>query len=122
MESKLNQMINEAMGQIKNMLDVNTVVGEPIIAPDGTMIIPVSKIGFGAGGGGTEWNGDKSGFGGGAGVGGSITPVSFLVITQNGVRVLPMQPGETNTLGRIIDAIPGIVSKAEELIAKYGNK
>ncbi|GHV19339.1 hypothetical protein FACS189425_09860 [Clostridia bacterium] len=55
MESKLSQMMSEAMGQIKHMIDVNTVVGEPITTPDGTTIIPVSKISFGSGSGGSDW-------------------------------------------------------------------
>ena len=74
--------INESMGitieKIKDMIDVNTVVGDPITTPDGTTLIPVSKVSFGFASGGTD--GTNMRFGAGAGAGVNITPIAFMVI------------------------------------------
>ncbi len=122
MENKetIVEMMTASLSKIREMVDVNTVVGQPIETPDGTTIIPVSKVAFGFGAGGTDWGATKNNFGGGAGAGISISPVSFLVVTPTGVRLLPMEPNRTsNTIERVVELVPSVVDKIDGIIKKY---
>ena len=86
-EHPIQGMMGTAMQKIREMIDVNTIIGDPITTPDGTVIIPVSKVSFGFGSGGSDWpnkNTAKDLFGGGAGAGISINPLAFLVISNGG--------------------------------------
>lgn len=104
MEHPLSDMMTNSMSKIKDMVDVNTVVGSPITTPGGVTIIPVTKVSIGYGGGGSDFatknmpaNHDNS-FGGGAGAGIKITPVAFLVIRGENVRMLPVaEPASTSS-------------------------
>jgi sporulation protein YtfJ len=121
-----------AMENIKEMVDVNTIVGEPVETPDGSIIIPVSRVGFGFAAGGSEFNGSKPDpsvgkegpekkggdspgfpFGGGSGGGVSITPVGFLVVTQTGIRMLNME-GSTHLFDRLLDLTPNMMEKLQK--------
>lgn len=105
------------MQNIREMVDVNTIIGEPITSPDGSIIIPVSKVAFGFASGGSEFaaKSEKMPFGGGAGAGVNITPVAFLVITHGNVKLL--QIGESSgTLDKLISMIPDIADKVKEFI------
>ena len=87
-------MLENTIAKIREMVDVNSVIGTPITTPDGVTIIPVSKISVGVGGGGSDFvsknpNKQENPFGGGAGGGVKVTPVAFLVIKESTVRVLP---------------------------------
>ena len=90
-------LLNVSMEKIKAMVDVNTIVGDPVTTADGTTVIPVSKVSFGFGAGGSEFaqdlkdnpEADGKMFGGGAGSGVSINPIAFLVIGKESVRILP---------------------------------
>ncbi|MFC5403863.1 GerW family sporulation protein [Cohnella soli] len=126
----INGLMQTAMENIKDMVDVNTIVGEPVQTPDGSVILPISKVGFGFAAGGSEYSpmedgnsgsGQKSGqdahnasvslpFGGGSGGGVSITPIAFLVVGLQGVKVVPLD-NQTHLLERLIDAAPGWVDK-----------
>jgi sporulation protein YtfJ len=111
-----------AMESIKEMVDVNTVVGDPVETPDGTVVIPVSRValGFAAGGGEFEINkgSDESvyPFGGGSGAGVSVQPVGFLVISAGQVRLLPV---DANVIAdRLIDLAPQVLEKIDAYLQR----
>lgn len=134
-EHPIETLMKTAMESIQKMINVNTVIGDPVETPNGSVIIPVSKVscGFAAGGseflpidggGGQEQKGfgnnekeqSKLPFGGGSGGGVSVKPVGFLVVAQDQVRLLPV---EGNMLAeRIIDEIPAIIDKFSNLLNK----
>ena len=119
MAHPIEGLMNSALQNIKSMVDVNTIIGEPIIAGDGIIIIPVSKVSFGLAVGGSNF-GDKSGdvnnqpFGGGSGAGVSISPMAFLVVSNNNVRMMPMS--QTSAVDKIIDMAPELI---EKLLKKF---
>ena len=95
--NKVEQIMNEAMSKLKSVIDVNTVVGNPITTFDGTTIIPISKVSAGFIAGGGEFNQNKDmkknkdldfPFAGGSGTGFSINPIGFLVETKNGIKLI----------------------------------
>ncbi|MBQ2865490.1 MAG: GerW family sporulation protein [Clostridia bacterium] len=116
--------INESMGltmeKIKEMIDVNTVVGDPITTPDGTTLIPVSKVSFGFASGGTD--GTNMRFGAGAGAGVNITPIAFMVIKDGNTRMIYVQPPVNTAVDKIIDMIPEAADKVSEFIKNRKNK
>ena len=121
-------LMTTAMQSIKEMVDVNTIVGDAVQAPDGTVIIPISKVSFGfAAGGGdysasedvhektSEEQGEKKlPFAGGSGAGVSINPVAFMVCGQNHVKLLPVNVN--SSMEKILDMIPNLIEKANELL------
>jgi sporulation protein YtfJ len=113
-------LMKTAMESIKGMIDVNTVVGEPVETEDGTTIIPISKVSFGfAAGGGEYWRQgqpapDARPFGGGSGAGVSVHPVGFLVQRGDAVRILSVEGGDL--LARIMDMAPQVVDKIQEMV------
>lgn len=117
-----------AMQSIKEMIDVNTIVGDAVQTPDGTVIIPISKVGLGFGVGGSELmgksknpDGDKL-FAGGTGGGVSISPVAFLVVGNGKIKLLPVNP-ESTFYDRILDTIPTAIDKISDGIKSIrGNK
>lgn len=126
-EHPIQGIMSTALSNIKEMVDVNTIVGNPVTTPDGTVIIPVSKVAFGFCAGGTEFGnpvvkeeGLKSNFGGGSGAGVSITPVAFLVVNGTNVRMLSMSSAST-AADKIVDMIPEILTKFKEIVGKDKN-
>ncbi len=118
-----------SMTSIESMVDVNTIIGESITTPDGTTIIPLSKVCFGFAAGGSEFNtnrlnkyseSSKLPFGGGSGAGVNITPVGFLVIKDGVAKVLNVNG--INVVDRAVDIIPDIVNKIDSLINKKIDK
>lgn len=103
-------MMNASMSKIKEMVDVNTVVGSPIFTPDGNTIIPVSKCSFGFAVGGTEY-GQAKNFGGGSGAGVNVSPIGFLVINGQSVSLLPVNQPAGTSLDRAIEMAPGLIDK-----------
>lgn len=108
-----------AMQSIRDMIDVNTIVGDPVETPDGTVIIPISKVGLGFGVGGSDHSASKTPsdkpamFGGGAGGGVSITPVAFMVVGKGQIRLMPVNPSST-VYDRILDMVPSAIDKLIE--------
>ena len=118
-EHPINNLMSTVMENIKGMIDVDTVIGEPVETSNGTMIIPISKVGFGFAAGGSEIPskvGDKS-FGGGSGAGVSISPVGFLVVTPDQIKMVPVSSGNT-PVDKIIDYIPVAIDKVNDMINK----
>lgn len=124
MSHPLSDMMGTTMEKIRSMVDVNTVIGNPITTPDGVTIIPVSKVSFGFGSGGSDFVGKNASatgqnpFGGGAGAGITITPISFLIIKGDSVRMLPIAEPASNSLDRIIEMVPDLVDKVSALLKK----
>ena len=131
-EHPIENLMNTAMNSIKDMIDVNTIIGEPIQASNSTVIIPISKVGFGFAAGGSEFNGEtldeykrkdkeeevqyRLPFGGGSGAGVSIAPVAFLVVQSNTVKLLPVD--HSSALDRLLDYVPDLIEKVNLMLNK----
>jgi len=109
----IENLMKSTMESIKDMIDVNTIVGDPIKSADGTTIIPISKVCFGFASGGSEFNsiktpdsGNKYPFGGGSGAGVTVKPVAFLVVKADSIRLLSVD--QQNTYDKIVDTVPQI--------------
>ena len=118
-EHPIQGMMSTTMQKIREMVDVNTIVGEPITSPDGTIIIPVSKVsvGFASGGSDIPSKQPKDIFGGASGAGVSIQPLAFLVVYQGNVKLLQMTNDE-NTANNVVNMVPEVIDKISELFKK----
>ncbi|MBA4603845.1 GerW family sporulation protein [Thermoactinomyces mirandus] len=144
-EHPIQNLMKTAMENIREMIDVNTIIGDPVETQDGQVIIPVSKVGFGFAAGGSEFKADHEErnrresdhqgkgnreepgkdnrgdgnlpFGGGSGGGVSVTPVAFLVVDAKGIRILNMD-GQTHLFDRLIDAVPEFVEQLKNMVTK----
>lgn len=119
-----------AMESLKQMIDVNTIIGDPVETPDGSVILTVSKVGFGFAAGGSEFQaqsqgggGDSEGngssqfpFGGGSGGGVSITPIAFLVVNASGVKMIHLDES-THLFERLLDLAPQAVEKIQSMMS-----
>lgn len=111
MSQKLPNMLESTIQKIKEMVDVNSVIGDPIYTPDGVTIIPVSKISVGFGGAGSDFvnsknTGSDNPFGGGVGAGVKVSPVCFLVVKDGAVRMVPVAQAANTTADRIVEMVP----------------
>ena len=118
-EHPIQGLMGTAMEKIRDMVDVNTIIGDPIVTPDGTTIIPVSKVSFGFASGGSDIPSKipKELFGGGSGAGVSIQPLGFLVVHQGDVRLLEMN-GPGDSMGKALGLVPDVISKISDLFKK----
>lgn len=121
MNHPLSEMMTSTMAKIHDMIDVNTVIGEPITA-GGVTVIPVTKVSIGYGGGGSDYatrnypaNRDNA-FGGGLGAGVTITPIAFLIVRGDNVRLLPVAEPASTSVDRLIEMIPDLIDKAESFL------
>ena len=110
-KTQVNELLGISMEKIKEMADVNSIIGEPIKLDDGTTIIPISKVSYGFASGGSDLPSkyDKNLFGGGAGAGVSIKPEGFLVISATGVPRMVQIQAATDPLSIAIDKAPGVI-------------
>lgn len=124
-----------AMNSIREMVDVNTIIGEPIETSNDIIIIPISKVGFGFAAGGSEFKGEtideynkkekeeqiqyKLPFGGGSGAGVSISPVAFLVVQKDNVKLLPVN--HSSCIDKLLDYVPDLLEKANSALNKQMN-
>ena len=122
MENRLNDIMQTTMNDIKNMVEVNNIIGNPIITPEGITLVPVSKLSFAFGGGGGEGNEKQSNFGGGSAAGAKIAPIGFLVIKDGGVKLLNIQPPAQNSVERVLDLVPQVIDSVESLFGKGLNQ
>jgi sporulation protein YtfJ len=121
----IESLIKTAMESIKEMVDVNTIVGDAVETPDGSVVIPVSRVTFGFAAGGSEFDAktsqkdnqkddkQKTPFGGGSGAGVSIQPVAFMVVGQGQIRLLPVNQGAM--VERVIDIAPQLIDQIKGL-------
>ena len=121
-----------AMNSIQDMIDVNTIIGEPIETSNNIVIIPISKVSFGFAAGGSEFKGEtvdeytkkdkeeaiqyRLPFGGGSGAGVTINPIAFLVIQPNNVKLMPVN--HSSSLDKLLDYMPDLMEKANNMMNK----
>ena len=121
MSDKVNNLMDVTMEKIKNMVDVNTVVGEPITTPDGTTVIPISRVSYGFASGGSDLPSKAQPapglFAGGSGAGITVVPIAFLSISHGNVRVLQIEP-YVGSVDRALEKLPDVVDKIAALIQK----
>lgn len=123
-------LMTTAMQSIKEMVDVNTIVGDAVQAPDGTVIIPISKVCFGFAAGGGDYGqqqggnsgegGSKLPFAGGSGAGVTINPVAFMICGENNVKLLPVDIN--SSLEKVLDLVPGVIEKINDILNSKQSK
>lgn len=130
-EHPIENLMLTAMESIRSMIDVNTIIGEPIEISGDITIIPISKVGFGLAAGGSEFKDEtlegylrkqnneeeiqyRLPFGGGAGVGASITPVAFIIVQSGLVKLIPVE--HNNGFDKLLDYVPDLFEKANQII------
>lgn len=123
MSEKLPNMLETTIQKIRDMVDANTVVGQPITTSDGTTILPVSRISIGLGGGGSDFasskvQNDQMPFGGGVGAGVKVTPVCFLVVKEGNVRILTIAEPANSTADRIVEMVPETLDRIGSFLDK----
>jgi sporulation protein YtfJ len=131
-------LMTTAMESLKEMIDVNTIIGDPVETPDGSVILTVSKVGFGFAAGGSEFKlqgsqsqgqgqgkeqgqgqsqGSSHPFGGGSGGGVSITPIAFLIVNSHGVKMLHLDES-THLYEKILELAPSAIDKVQQMFSK----
>ena len=126
MSQNLPNMLENTIAKIRQMVDVNSVIGEPITA-GGVTIIPISKVSVGFGGGGSDYvsrnaNKSENPFGGGVGAGIKVTPVAFLIIKEGSVRMLPVATPANTTVDRLVEQVPDLLDKVSAFIESKTKK
>ena len=135
-EHPIEGLMTTAMNSIQDMIDVNTIIGEPIETSNNIVIIPISKVSFGFAAGGSEFKGEtvdeyrkrekeeevqyRLPFGGGSGAGVTINPIAFLVIQGENVKLMPVN--YSSSLDKLLDYIPDLLDKTNNMINKYMQK
>ena len=118
-KTPLNDLMDTTMNKIREMVDSNSIVGEPITTPDGVTVIPISRVSFGFGAGGGDYGKtDTAHFGGGAGAGVKVDPVAFLVVKDGVTRVMPVAVPAVATVDRVLDLVPEVMDRVENYIDK----
>ena len=126
-EHPLNDLMGSTMERLRSMVDVNTVVGEPILAGEVT-IIPVSIVSVGFASGGSDFASKNqrpeqdNSFGGGSGAGLKITPNGFLIVRGENVKLLPVMPPPGGAIDRAVDMVPDLVDKVTSFVEKQQEK
>ena len=120
-EKNVGNMIDVSMKNLKGLADSNTVIGEPIVLSNGVTVVPVSKVSFGFGSGGSDLPcknaGERELFGGGVGGGVTVQPLAFIVTSGDDVKIMEL-PTSNNSGDRIINMVPGIIDKIGAFIDK----
>ncbi len=132
-EHPIEGLMTTAMSSIQDMIDVNTIIGEPIETSNNIVIIPISKVSFGFAAGGSEFKGEtideyskkdkeeeiqyRLPFGGGSGAGVTINPIAFLVIQPNNVKLMPVN--HSSSLDKLLDYIPDLIEKTNNMLNKH---
>lgn len=125
MSKNLPNMLESTIAKIREMLDANSVVGQPIVV-DGVTIIPISKISVGLGGGGSDYVSkhptNENPFGGGVGAGAKVTPIAFLVIKDGNTRMIPVPVPANTTVDRALEMLPDTLDKIADFIQSKTDK
>ena len=127
MSQTLPNMLENTIQKIREMVDVNSVIGTPITTADGVTIIPISKVSVGFGGGGSDYvsknaNKQENPFGGGAGGGVNVTPIAFLIVKEGNVRMLPVAAPASTTADRLVEMIPDTLDKIAAFVESHTKK
>lgn len=134
-EHPIEGLMTTAMNSIQDMIDVNTIIGEPIETANNIVIIPISKVSFGFAAGGSEFKGEtideykkiekeeqiqyKLPFGGGAGAGVTINPIAFIVIQSNNVKLMPVN--HSSSIDKLLDYVPDLIEKTNNMMNRIVN-
>ena len=123
MAEHLEGLMSTSMEKIRELVDVNTIIGDPVTSPDGTVIIPISKVSFGFVSGGSDIPSSvpKEVFAGGSGAGVTIKPQAFIVVKRDGGVELLELGSKGSPVDSLIEGVPGLVSKVKELFGKKDN-
>mgnify|MGYP000729283608 CR=1 FL=1 len=117
--NSLTELMEASMSKIRDMVDSNTIIGEPIQTPDGVTLIPVSRLSFGFGCGGGDYGKQTPAmFGGASTAGVKVEPVAFLVVKDGVTRVMPVALPAVGTVDRVIDLVPQVMDRVENFIDK----
>ncbi len=132
-EHPIEGLMTTAMNSIQDMIDVNTIIGDPIETSNNTVIIPISKVSFGFAAGGSEFKGEtvdeytkkekeeqvqyRLPFGGGSGAGVTINPIAFLVIQSNSVKLMPVN--HTSSIDKLLDYMPDLIEKTNNMMNRH---
>lgn len=117
-------LMSTTMQKIRDVVDANTIVGQPISTPEGITLIPVSKLSFGFASGGSDYvsknnkAGESNPFGGGSGASVKISPVAFLIIKGDSVRVMSIDANGMSSLDRLINTVPEMFDKVTDFLEK----
>ena len=129
MEKKhpVDELMRSTMEKSREMVDTNTIVGQPIHTPDGVTLIPISRVSMGMGGGGAVFgkkqpDNPEGSLGSGLGMGVHIDPVAFLVVKDGFTRVIPVAAPPMNTVDRVIEMAPDVIDKVTGFIEKQQDK
>ncbi|MFC5712787.1 GerW family sporulation protein [Thalassorhabdus alkalitolerans] len=126
-EHPIQGLMKTAMENLKGMVDVNTIVGDPVESPDGSVIVPVSKVGFGFAAGGSQFIMSEKNeeveipFGGGSGGGVSITPIAFLVVNSTGIKMIHLD-NSTHLYEKLMEFAPQVVEKIQQMVNSGQNQ
>lgn len=127
MSQNLPNMLDNTIAKLKEMVDSNSVVGEPLVLGDGVTIVPISKISIGFGGGGSDFvsknsNQQTNPFGGGVGAGVKVTPIAFLIVKDGNVRMVPVATPANTTADRLVEMVPDTLDKIAAFVDSRTNK
>lgn len=126
-EHPIQGLMTTAMESLQSLVETNTIIGDPIETPDGSTIIPVSKVGFGFAAGGSEFNSQSNEsdatlpFGGGSGGGVSLTPIAFLIIKDENVKMVRLDQN-SHLYEKFLDMTPQVIEKVEKMIKDKGSR
>ncbi|MBR0313339.1 MAG: sporulation protein YtfJ [Oscillospiraceae bacterium] len=114
----LSELMETTMNKVREMVDTNSVIGEPINTPDGVTVIPISRVSFGFGTGGSDYGKTVDKFGGAGAAGVKIEPVSFLIIKDGVTRVVPVAIPPMGPVDRILDMVPEVMDRVDGYLAR----
>lgn len=122
MDNPIEGLMRTTMDSLKQMIDVNTIVGDAVETKDGSVIIPISRVSIGFASGGSEFckdfksaeNKEDFPFGGGSGAGMAVQPVAFLVVKDDNIKLLPVK--QSNAIERIVEDVPEVI---DQIIDKF---
>ena len=115
-KNSVSELMETTMTKIREMVDSNSVIGEPITTPDGVTLIPVSRLSFGFGCGGGDYGKQTNQMGAGAGAGVRVEPMAFLVVKDGVTRMLPVAAPAISTVDRAIELVPQVLDRVESFI------
>lgn len=118
----IGDLMETSIAKIRDMVDANTVIGEPITTPDGVTVIPVSRMSFGFASGGNDKNPQSKGIWGGAGAAVRVSPIGFLIVKDGGVRMLNISAPAVTTVDRALDMVPELIDRIEAMVEKHSPK
>ena len=121
-KNSVSELMETTMTKIREMVDSNSVIGEPITTPDGVTLIPVSRLSFGFGCGGGDYGKQPDKVGAAAAAGVRVEPMAFLVVKDGVTRMLPVGTPAITTVDRVVEMVPQVMDRVESFIDKKREK